>query len=352
MWRDPVRESGGFAWEKAMNRALRNFLVAAAGLAFIAACGGGSDGDGGLNGGPPPAEPATITAENAPLIAGTVAGVAMGDGVFSSIFTPTIPIGSMGADAAVSPVMKPVFSAAMKTASPSQLYATSAGREACAVSGTVDVTFNISNPEEPSINDWFDFQFTACDDGSGVTLNGGMRITITALTGDTASGNMLLGMRIEFSAFAVTEGGETTSATGTITFEIDTLDPTVTIITVSASALVTTSAGTEEVLSNFTVQITEDASMFPTAVTVETSFTFSSPRIGGEVTVTTSLSLQSMGSDYPFVGELTITGAGNAVIVMIALDANTVRLVIDVDGDGGTDETLEMTWDELMAAAA
>ncbi len=59
-----------------------------------------------------------------------------------------------------------------------------------------------------------------------------------------------------------------------------------------------------------------------------------------------------MGADNPFVGELRIEGAGGAVIVMIALDANTVRLVIDIDGDGATDETLEMTWDELMAAAA
>ncbi len=227
-----------------MNRALRNFLIAAAGLAFITACGSDGD-DGGLTGGVPPAEPATITAENAPLIAGTVAEVAMGDGVFSSFFTPAIPIGSIGTDVAVAPVMKPVFSAAMKTANPSQLYATSSGREACAVSGTVDVTVNFSNPEQPSINDRFEFQFSECDDGTGVTLNGRMTITISAIDGDLASGNMLLGMRIEFSAFAVTEGGETTSAEGTISIDIDTRDPTVTTITVATTALVTTSAGEE-----------------------------------------------------------------------------------------------------------
>ena len=134
-----------------MKRALRNFFIAAAGLALIAACGGGgSDSDGGLTGGAPPSEPATITTENAPLIAGTVAEVAMGQGIFSSIFTTDLPIGSIGADAAVSPVMKPVFSAAMKTASPSQLYATSAGRENCAVSGTVDIQVTISDPTGPS----------------------------------------------------------------------------------------------------------------------------------------------------------------------------------------------------------
>jgi hypothetical protein len=334
-----------------MKHALRNFCIAAASLTLLAACGGGSSDDGGLTGGTPTSEPATITAQNAPLIAGVVAEVAMGQGVFSSIFSPEIPIASIGADAGVAAVMKPVASAAFKTASPSQLYALSAGRENCAISGTVDVTISVSNPLEPSINDSFAFEFTNCDDGTGVVVNGGMTITITALNGDPASGNMLLGMRIRFSAYAVTEGGETTSADGTITIDIDTSTPPVTTIAISTTTFVTTSEGREEILTNFTIEITEDASMFPVAITVETSFTISSPRIGGEVTVQTSLALESMGEDYPFVGELRITGADNAVIVMIALDANTVRLQIDIDGDGAIDETIDMTWDELMATA-
>lgn len=335
-----------------MKQALRNICVAAAGLALLAACGGSSsDDDGGLTGGTPTSEAATITSQNAPLIAGTVAEVAMGQGVFSSIFTTDIPIAASGADAAVSPVLKPVFSAAMKTAAPSQLYAMTGGLENCAVSGTVDVQVFVDNPLEPAINDRFVFEFTNCDDGTGVIVNGGMTITIITLGGDVASGNFLMGMEIEFSAFAVTEGGETTSADGSISIEIDTSQPPVTTISVSSSTFVTTSEGTEEILTSFTVEITEDASSFPVAVTIETSFTISSPHIGGEVTVTTSLALQSMGEDYPFVGELRIEGANQAVIVMIALDANTVRLQIDIDGDAATDETIDMTWDELMAAA-
>jgi hypothetical protein len=335
-----------------MKHRIRNFLTIAAAAALFAACGGSSSNDGGLTGGNPASKPATITAQNAPAIAGAVAEVAMGQGIFSSIVTPAIPIASGGMDVAIAPVVKPVLSAAMKTAAPSQLYATSAGQAACAVSGTVDVQVEITDPAQPTINDTFIFEFTNCDDGTGAVVNGGMTITITTLGGDVASGNFLLGMQIGFSAFAVTEGGETASAEGTINIEIDTTVPAVTRISVSSSTFVTTSGGTEEVLTNFSVEIIEDASTFPAAVTVETSFTISSPSIGGEVTVTTSLSLESMGEDYPFAGELRIEGAGNAVIVMIALDANTVRLQIDINGDGATDETIDMTWDELLAAAA
>ena len=72
-------------------------------------------------------------------------------------------------------------------------------------------------------------------------------------------------MSIGFVAFAVTENGERTVAEGPISIEIDTRDPTVTTITVSTDTLVTTTAGEEQVLTSFTVRITEDSSMFPTA---------------------------------------------------------------------------------------
>ena len=103
-----------------------------------------------------------------------------------------------------------------------------------------------------------------------------------------------LGTRIRFSAFAVTESGETATADGTISIEIDTSNPTVTRIAISTSAFVTTSAGREEVLTSFTVEITEDASVFPVAVTVETSFTISSPRVGGSVSRPTRVSYDGM----------------------------------------------------------
>lgn len=334
-----------------MNHAIRNFLVAAIGAVSIAACGGGS-GDGGLTGGGNPPNPATITSQNAPVIAGVVAEVALGQGVFDSVFGPAIPIAAAGPDAAVAPVLKPVLSAAMKAASPSRLYVISTSSADCAVSGSVDMQADVSDPAEPSVNDSFVFEFMDCDDGAGAVMNGGMTVTITAFSGDPASGEFLLGMSLEFSAFSVSQDGETTGVSGDVSLEIDTRNPPLTRILVSANTFVTTSDGTEEILTDFTIDITEDGAMFPVAMTVETSFTISSPRIGGDVSVTTSLSLESMGEDYPFAGELRIEGADGAIIVMIALDANTVRLEIDIDGDGGTDDTIDLTWDELLAAAA
>jgi hypothetical protein len=284
--------------------------------------------------------------DNAELTAGVVAGVALGDGAFGSIFDVAIPVipipGATGK----------VVNVAAKLANPSQLFATSSAVFDCAVSGTVDIDVTVADPFAPTEGDIYALLFTTCDDGIGTVTDGGIIITISNLDGDVASGLFLLGVSMELSAFQVTEAGVASGASGSVTVAIDRRMPPVTTITVSTSALATSSEGTAEAVSDLTITISEDESQFPTGVSVDTSFTLSSPRIGGEVVVSTSLDLQASGDDYPFVGELRIDGAGNSAIVLIALDANLVRLEIDIDGDGAVDEIVETTWDELLAMAA
>ena len=329
-----------------MTRKLRNTIITACASALLAACGGGG---GGSTSAPPPnpagdsGDLAAISIDNAPLTAGIVAGVALGDGVFGSMLDvglPTIPTGTGN-----------IVIGAAKAANPSQLLATSSGNFDCAVSGTVDIDITVASALVPTEGDVYALSFSACDEGAGAVVDGSMIITITDLDGDFDSGEFLLGASLELSAFQVTEAGETSGANGTVTIVFDTRTPSISTITVSTSALATSSEGTAEAVTNLTVTISEDESAFPSAVSVDTSFTISSPRIGGEVLVSTSLSLQSSGDEYPYVGELRITGAGNSVIVLIALDSNLVRLEIDIDGDGALDETIETTWDELLALA-
>jgi len=325
-----------------MIRKLQNTIIAACLGAVLSACGGGGSGstpapDPTGNGG----DLAAITMDNAQLTAGVVAGVALGDGVFgalSGVELPSIP-GVSGA----------IATGAAKLANPSQLAATNSAVVDCTVLGTVDIDITVSNPLQPTEGDIYALQFTDCNEGTGTVTNGGMIMTITDLDGDFQSGQFLLGVSMELSAFQVTEGGETSGANGTVTVAIDTRTPPLTTITVSTSALATSSEGSAEVVTDLTVTISEDESMFPTAVSVDTSFTIDSPRIGGEVLVSTSLALQASGDEYPYVGEIRISGAGNSAIVLIALDAVRVRLEIDIDGDGAFDGTLETTWDELLA---
>lgn len=325
-----------------MKRNLLKILITTCASLTLAACGGGGSGDA-------PAQdpivssgdPVAITLDNAQPIAGKVAGVALGDGVFGALSGVDLPV--------ISGLTGVVVDGAAKIVNSSQMEATSSALQDCAENGTVDVDVTVTNPFQPTLGDVYAFQFAACDDGVGVVTDGGMILTITDLDGDFASGEFLLGVTAELSAFSVTGERGTTGAQGTVGVVIDTRTPPVTTITVSTSGLATTSDGTAEAVTALTVTTSEDESAFPTAVSVDTSFAISSPSIGGEVAVSTSVTLQASGDSYPYVGELRITGAGNSVIVLIALGPDRVRLEIDVDGDGAFDGDAEMTWDELLA---
>jgi hypothetical protein len=322
----------------------RNLIFVVIGLAALVGCDGGSaiapsdtrdTGNGNL---------ATITTDNAKVIAGVAAQTALENDFFVDVLSQSLPIFSSGSQQTLSSIAG--------LASPSTLLAAQSGLFDCAVFGTVDIDLTVANPLTLSEGDVFGFMFTSCNQGTGTVASGGMAVTITALDGDFATGEFLLGMSLEVTALSITENGDETSATGIISIEIDTTMPPIRTITVSVGALASTSGGMTEVITNMTVTISQDDSMFPTGVTVETSFTVSSPRIGGDIVVSTSIALQSSGAEYPFVGELRIMAAGNSVIILIALGGDSVRLEIDIDGDGAMDDSVDTTWDEIIAAAA
>ena len=327
-----------------MTHSRRNSIFVAIGLLALFGCGGG--------GTPSSIDPidtgsdnlATITSENAKVVAGVAAKTALEDDYFLDIVSQSLP--------GISSAQQRTVSSVVKIARPSNLMAATSGLVDCAFGGTVDIDLFVANPLTLSAGDVFGFTFTSCDQGNGTVASGGVIVTITALGGDITTGEFLLGMSLEVSALTITENGQTTSATGTISVEIDTTNPPLRTITVSIGALVTTSDGLSDVLTNMTVTIIEDESMFPTGVTVETSFTVSSPRIGGDIVVSTLVALQSSGSEYPFIGELRIMGAGNSVIILIAVGGNNVRLDIDINGDGQMDDFVDTTWDEIIAAAS
>ncbi len=318
-----------------------------AGLVLLAACGGGGGGGGnGGFGGGGGVSLATITAQNAPAVAGAVAQQALSNGVLEGVAGTPIPIGAAGAGMA-----NTLIGIRGNSANPGTLSA-SVVIEPCAVSGTVDVNGTVANPQTLTPGDEFSFDYADCDDGSGAVVNGGLTISITAFEGDVLSGLFRLGMRLTLAAFQLTAGGETSGASGTIDFEIDTTTPPNTVSTLSTSTLTTTTNGVAETVTDLTITTTTTAGVTPPAVTVETSFRLSSPSLDGDVIVSTLTTLQSFGDGYPYTGEIEIVGANNASIRIIALDATMVRLEIDSNGDGNVDDVIDTTWDALVANTA
>jgi len=327
--------------ERDVSCEFRNLILASITFLFIAGCGGsvGNDGD------PTPPvtdELVTITSNNATTVAGIVAQQVLEDDLFGALANTGLPVVSAGSGAAMA------LSSLIPAPLPANMLAAQSTLQDCSEGGTVDLSVSISNPFTISNGDEFGFEFDTCDNGTGTVLHGGLVITITGFEGDPTGETFLLGMSMELSAFQVTQDGDVTGASGTISFEINSAPP-ITTITVSATALTTTHNGETEFMSSMTITITTNDGTG--SVEVDTSFRISSPSLGGDVIVGTSISMQSSGDGYPFMGELFIQAAGNTAIVFIVLDGDTVRLEIDIDGDGAPDEVVDVTWDELLAAA-
>ena len=327
-----------------MSNQFRNLMLAVITLAFVAGCGGSGGSDGGVIQPVPTSELVTITSDNATTIAGVVAQQVLDDSLFGTLTETGLPVASAGPGAAVA------LSSLSAVPLPANMLAAQSTLQDCAIDGTVDVTIEIANSVTISPGDRFAFQFNACDDGTGSVLNGGLILTVTDFEGDPTGEQFLLGVSMELNAFQVTQDGNVTGASGTISVEIDSTMPPITTITVSAATLSTTHDGVTETVTGMTITVTENGGTVPASVTVETSFRISSPRLGGDVIVSTSISLQSAGEGYPFTGQLEITAAGDTGIVIIALDSDTARLEIDIDGDGEPDEVIDLTWVELLAA--
>lgn len=328
-----------------MSNELRNLIFATITLAFVAGCSGSGDNNGNPNPIFETGELVTITSDNATTVAGVVAQQALEDNLFGALTTSGLPVMSAGSGAAIA------LSSLSAVPLPPDMLAAQSTLQNCAVDGNVDVTVDTSIPLMISPGDEFGFYFSACDEGSGAILNGGLVVTVTDFEGDPTGETFLLGMRMELSAFSVTQDGIVTDATGTISVEIDSTMPPITTITVSTTGLATTHDGVTETMTSMTVTVTTNDGTVPASVDVDTSFRISSPRLGGDVIVSTSVSLQSSGDGYPFTGELMIQAGDDTAIVFIALDSNMVRLEIYIDGDDVPDEVLDVTWDELLAAA-
>lgn len=330
-----------------MSHKSRTPLLLALTLILGAGCSGGDGSVPGFIDNSPSgsADLATITADSAPAVAGVAAQQILEANFVSTLTTTGIPVTGSGSAAAQD--MLRLSGPSL----PSNLGAAQMTLVQCQASGTMDVTFTVADPNTISQGDVFSIQFDACDNGDGSLISGGLTMTVSGIAGDPDTEQFLLSLALDLDAFSVMQNGMTSGASGTVNLSIDSRQPTITTVTVSASALTFTNGGISETMTDLSITVVEDQSVFPPAVSVEQSFILSTPRLGGDIIVSTTIALERSGEEYPYDGEFTVTGDAGASVTVIALGPNSVRLEVDIDGDGATDVTVDTTWTEILAQA-
>jgi len=326
-------------------------LLAIVATASLAACGGSGDGSPAASAS---ADLATIDSANAVAIASSVAkAVYQSDDIGGAIdltgtFGTTAAAKTESVYAKLGEIQMSVTGEMLKQSQIGTFQAPITPIEtACEFGGSSVLSGDVQNQETLTVNDLIVLDFDNCDDGS-VVVDGTISMTVLAFSGDFLGGSVSFSVRVTLTGFSISRDGNTRTASGTLTMDLNLPNAGPMSMTITAPSLVVSDGVSSVTLQSFSLTQTIDPETDSYSMTVAGTIDGSS--FEGAVELTTSVVLAGTGDGYAATGELLITGDGGSSIAIFALDAELVRLEIDYDGDGVVDQVIDSTWTELLAA--
>jgi hypothetical protein len=218
--------------------------------------------------------------------------------------------------------------------------------EQCAFSGSETISADISDPETLTAGDVINLSFDACANSYDEEIDGQITMIIKNFTGDINDSATILDVEMRFDNLTVTSSTDTSIMHGDIRVASDMLNEMVDII-ISGDSFTTSSMGNTQSIKNFLSTYTEDSSQFPIALTLSGKGTVVNSEFAGAVNYKTPVIFSAWGDNYPYAGELLITGANNATLHLITLSDIDIQIDADYNGDAIVDETFYMLWSEL-----
>jgi hypothetical protein len=315
-------------------------LVVAACAAVLVACGGG--GGGGIT-----SSPAEITAGNADLISAEVLrsiDIAATLGPVSTDAT----IGSGGGGGAQAQRLAGSSRRSIQRAT--TLVAFGPDTLACDADGTVQFSGDRADFDTFTPGDVINATFTDCDDGAGDVINGSLRLVVVqAVIVNFDDGRFDVTFDATFTNLRVTIDGRTYAGDGTSRLTVDTTGTPIEATISGAGEIVFTEGGDRYGLTDFAVTLSVNLTGQPGASSVTGTGTLDSNDIDGPVDFVTVVPLLTNGTAFPSAGTLDIIGADDARIRVTVLDATSLELAVDTNGDDVTDVTIPTTWATLRS---
>ena len=329
-------------------------IAAASALALLTACGGGGGQDD--RGDPPGATGLSITSTNKDAVAR--AAVTGGLSV-SNVQTATDAAGS-GAQPnsaaaraqSVSALTRRALAAGVARttiASTSAHPAALGDTQACAVSGSVTVTFDdVDGNGLLSGGDLLSVQFNQCRDSATSLYNGKAVLTLTSVPNASQ-----ITASADFQNVSSVQGPQTSTIDGSlVVVETDTDTDTITSIATGASGLTVTVASPtyNDVVSlsaGTHITVDEQAAAGRTSVTLDGTLQAQSVP-GGSVTLTTVSPIVQLDADaYPSSGVLKVQAA-HGTLLLTVLSATSVQEQLDTNDDGTYEITSTVAWSALI----
>lgn len=322
-------------------------------IAFLSACGGGGGGGDGAASSTPSSTPATVTSSNYTTVgreatAGTMAMVDL------AINYNLIA----GADISVTPVWAAFGLAQWRELAPrfGQSATTVAGVTttesfACNGGGTLTLVTNDTNGnDQPDAGESAVVTFNGCV-AFGLTSTGTLTLRIGQQpTGDLAGTSYTLGMTMVFDNLRVVTSAGSAMANGDLTLQSTRTGLWIgsDVITASrfSSAMTVGSATRSRTITDYSGTVTYAS----TQSTTHFRGTVASSELGNQsvrVASTTDF-LRLFSESYPRAGAAECVGANGSKATLTAVDATTVTLAVDANGDGTPEQSTNVLWSSLI----
>lgn len=219
----------------------------------------------------------------------------------------------------------------------------------CTNGGTVTISGDVASPTELSVGDTVNLLYEACDGGLDV-VNGAVDTTVEQYSQDPVlAENFLLGLSMDISNYQVTTNGNTETTNGDSGVVVDTLNAPATLESSAAGSSTTfDDSNSSTTLTNYatseTFTFTGEVYLFE----VDARGTIDSTALDLPVAYSTPQPFSGLPGEFPSSGEMLVTGQSSSV-TLVVIDNISVRLDIDIDGDGEVDDSIETTWTEISS---
>ncbi len=177
-------------------------------------------------------------------------------------------------------------------------------------------------------------------DGIPITMNGSISFAATTVTPTSFA------LTCFFDNYSITVLGATVIVRGGFTLEVSSADQdTFTAVVHGTYFNVTAQAGVQAfsgTITDFRMERTYTESTG--AYSVSNQATIAGSNLGGEVRFETTVPFTGTDPNDPDAGTLIVTGADGCTATIIALNNVDVQILVDLEGDGEIDATINTTW--------
>ena len=219
-------------------------------------------------------------------------------------------------------------------------------------SGNVTLNIQDMGTQGLSTGDYASLDFNGCvlDFGDGaLTFNGMFYLRAEDVTGDPLSGPFTRSFYADYGALTATIFGVTMVIDGGLTASLSSPDGVTLVADVSGGRFSAFAQAGGSVfsgsLNDFRCERTLDTATG--AYSVDFEATIYSNELAGSAHFETTVPFTGMGEDHPSAGTFVATGAEGATATLVALDSVNVQILVDADGDGVNETTINTTWDAL-----